>query len=83
MLHRLVLGLYSRQWFGLGIEDWEQGAHTADLIKAVQDLFALFGDRHSEHPLQEQAKILLTRFCEAALEAVRGCTPVRPYCEAR
>ncbi|KAK9836752.1 hypothetical protein WJX74_007457 [Apatococcus lobatus] len=70
--NRLILGLYSKQWFGLGIEDWNGGKHAADIVVAVQDAFAIFGDKHLTHRPQELAKIMLTDYFQAALAALRS-----------
>lgn len=75
---RLILGLYSKQWFGLGIEDWKGGGYAADLVKAVQDAFAILGDKHLTHRPQEQAKVVLTDYFEAVLAAVSILIPQTP-----
>lgn len=67
---RLIVGLYSKQWFGLGIEDWNGGRSAAAIVEAVQDAFAILGDKHLTHRPQELAKIKLTDYFQAVLSAV-------------
>ena len=70
MADRLVLGQYSKQWFGLGIEDWKDGAHAADVVEAVHTAFAILGDKHLTHVPQQQAKLVLTDYFSTALAQV-------------
>ena len=72
---RLIFGLYSKQWFGLGIEDWKDGGSAAAIVEAVQDAFAILGDKHLTHRPQELAKIKLTDYFQAVLSAVSLLLP--------
>ncbi len=67
---RLVLGQYSKQWFGLGLEEWQGGAQADKIIKAIQTAFAVLGDKHFKHGPQERAKIVLVDYFTAVLAAV-------------
>ena len=67
---RLVLGQYSKQWFGLGLEEWHNGDRTADFIEALQTAFAILGDKHLTHEPQQRAKMLLVEYFTDVLKAV-------------
>ncbi|KAK9822960.1 hypothetical protein WJX74_009114 [Apatococcus lobatus] len=70
--NRMVFGLFSKQWFGLGIDDWEGGARAEALTKAIQEIFAVVGDKDPEVEAKVEAKSLLTSYMEAVLAAVRA-----------
>ncbi len=67
---RLVLGEYSKRWFGLGLEEWQDGAQADKIIQAVQTAFAVLGDKSRSHEPQERAKVFLVEYFTAVLAAV-------------
>ncbi len=75
LLRRMVFGLYSKEWFGLGIDEWEDGAQADAITKAIQETFAVVGAKSPDPIVKTKAKLLLTRYMEAAIAVVGHCSP--------
>ena len=67
---RFIFENYSREWFGLGILEYEGGQYAADIIYSIQDTFAIVGSKDKNHEPQEKAKAILVPYFEAAIAAV-------------
>lgn len=67
---RFIFEQYSREWFGLGITDYEGGRYATDLIYGIQDTFAVVGSKDKNREPQEKAKALLIPYFEAAISSV-------------
>ena len=67
---RFVFENYSKEWFGLGIVDYEGGKHAADIIQGIADTFAIVGSKEKTHEPQEKAKAILIPYLHAAIDAV-------------